>query len=122
MLNAILAFLKDYGGHCIATLSLGVAALALVNARRATRIASERHAWETEDRAKKQAAEISTGAETEWCERMRQELEGAIHRTIPVPADKVAWAERGEGKYFDVIRQGREVYIVSIHERLSRNG
>lgn len=109
-------FVKDWGAWSISVLSLGVAALALVNSRRAVRIAATEHAWKAEDRARMLATEEMAAEERAWCERVRHQLDidPDLENGIAVPDDKLDWALRGDGKYFRVVRQGNVTFIYSL--------
>jgi|SRR6266542_4121614 len=105
------AFVREWGAWSVSVLSLGVAALAYFNSRRAVRIAATEHEWKSADRVKVLAAEASAAEERAWCERIRLHLEASPDDPIAVADDKLDWALRGDGKYFQVVRRGNLVWV-----------
>lgn len=113
-------FIREWGAWSISVLSLGVAALAYVNARRAVRLQEIKHEWEAEDRNKKLAAEQEDAARRAeeaawlaWCSENSHRLHDSVDSfPIVVPDDKKEWALRGNGKFFDVEREGE---ILRLH-------
>ncbi len=88
------AFLKDWGGLCIAVVSLGVSALAYWNSRRAVHITGTEHAWKEADRNEAKARR-------EWCEEMCGVVAGAGGFDFEIPVEKIGWAKWGEeNRYF----------------------
>src|SRR6266542_419246 len=78
------AFVREWGAWSVSVLSLGVAALAYFNSRRAVRIAATEHEWKSADRVKVLAAEASAAEERAWCERIRLHLEASPDDPIAV--------------------------------------
>lgn len=113
-------FLKDWGGHLLAGVSAIIAWRAHAAAKKATEIAQTKHEWDEEDRLKKLAREASAVAEREWCEAMRDQLDASVYCTIPLPAQKREWADRGNGKYFQLVRYGSGIHMASLHAQFTK--
>ncbi len=95
---------------CSAVVSVAsalIARAALANSTRAVTLAETKHQWEEDDRS-------SAAAERAWCERVRLRLEESPDDPIGVPDDKLDWALRGDGKYFQVVRHGNLTFTCAL--------
>jgi hypothetical protein len=88
----LLAFFKEWGALCVSVLSLGVAALAWANSRRAVAVTAKEHEWKAGDRSEAEARR-------KWCEEQAEALQyqgGGITAAVFVPVEKIPWAKWGE--------------------------
>jgi len=105
------AFIVSACSAVVSLASVLIARRALANSTESLRLARAKHDREEEDRTRRLAAERSAAEERAWCERIRLWLEAAPADPIAVPDDKLDWALRGDGKYFQVVRRGNLVWV-----------
>jgi hypothetical protein len=108
------ALILSVASALVSLASVLIARRALANSTRALGLQETKHGWEAEDRARRLAAEQSAAEERAWCIRVRDRLDDSPDESILVPDDKMDWARRGNGKFFQVVWHGNVMHIYSL--------